>query len=584
VDFSQYVTTVRVLGLTAIAVLEIACASTPKRLAPRLPLAQDSDLQSVSVPCHLESRPNDRSHVSCAPRPYVSPLAWDGIDNSIFRPLSDALAIQVTHEARNATSIDEVADSAWFTNRIGVRSLSIDELRRGACEQAQFLDDASTKPGSWVIDQGKANGSSLGFRVSIPGKGRYLMKADPEDEPERSTAATVIGAAVYRAAGFFTSCEQLVYFDPSVLKLTPGLRYEDNTGIVRNFDDAALAHVLATATKRGSLVRMSASAWLPGHFIGPFRYEGTRDDDPNDAVPHEDRRELRGSRLLSAWIDHSDSREQNTMDTWLAARPDNPDSSPGIVRHYYLDTSDAFGSSWDWDEISRRLGRSYLLDWGDIGRDFVTLGIRTRSWERVHRVAGHEKFNYFDVATFDPEQWKNEYPNPAFSRMTERDGAWMARILANFTPEMVRALAEMGQFSDPTDAQFLADMLKARLERILDRYLTRLSPLGVVHIEGGSALCAVDLARRRRVREPAAFGYTAIASNGQRLAATAREDGSVCVALPASATAESNPPQFSMVSIMNGVTAGPLTVHLYDWGSAHGYQVVGVERKAPGDP
>ena len=90
-------------------------------------------------------------------------------------------------------------------------------------------------------------------------------------------------------------------------------------------------------------------------------------DDPNDVIPHEDRRELRGARILAAWLDHFDSREQNSMDSWMADRKDQPDSSPGHVIHYYLDTSDCLGSEWDWEVISRRLGHSYVFDWGDAG-------------------------------------------------------------------------------------------------------------------------------------------------------------------------------------------------------------------------
>jgi hypothetical protein len=434
----------------------------------------------------------------------------------------------------------------------------------------------------------KANGSSLGFRVSIPGKGKYLFKTDAKGQSERATAASVIGAAAYNAVGFFTSCEQVVYFKPSVLRLTPGLRYENNSGIERAFDRQALASVLAEVTKRGELVRMQASAWLPGQLIGPFRYEGTRDDDPNDVIDHEDRRELRGGRLLAAWLDHFDAREQNSMDSWIAdvGNKGPPDSSPGYVRHYYLDTSDCLGSEWDWDGISRRLGRSYLLDWGDIGLDFLGLGIPTRSWERVQRTPGRQKFGYFDVATFVPDEWKNEYPNRAFSRMTERDGAWMARVLARFSPEMVRVLSELGRFSDPADTAHIAAVLNGRLERILARYLSQLSPLADVRVEGNQ-LCALDLARWRHLFDSHAFRYRAWLRDHYELPIAARDDGGLCVSLtdPRATPAMSNDAsdRYLEVTISNGAAPGPLVAHLYDLrANGEGYRLVGLER--PGRP
>src|SRR5262249_20419125 len=156
-------------------------------------------------------------------------LVWDGMDNSVFRPLSDALAVAPTTEAANANSLDEVADSAWFTNRLGARPMSLDELRQSACQPSQHLVASDARPGSWVIDQGKPNGDSLGFRVKVPGQGKYMFKNDAPNQAERATAASVIGAAVYHAVGFFTSCEQIVFFDRSLLKLLPGLRSEANS-------------------------------------------------------------------------------------------------------------------------------------------------------------------------------------------------------------------------------------------------------------------------------------------------------------------------------------------------------------------
>jgi hypothetical protein len=571
--------------LGAFAALVTACGASQRPFPLLPPLQRDTDLRSVYAECHEEGSQKDPHHVSCAPEVYVSPLAWDGIDNSIFRPLVEVFALNPRGEAANANSMDEVADSAWFTNRLGAHPMSIEELKAGACEPKEILDGESAANGSWIIDKGKSNGASLGFRVNIPGKGKYLFKTDPKGQPERATAASVVGAAAYDAVGFYTSCEQVVYFKPSVLKLTPHLRYENNSGIERDFDHAALETVLAEATKRGEYLRMQASAWLPGQLLGPFRYESTRDDDPNDVIDHRDRRELRGGRLLAAWIHHFDAREQNSMDSWIsdAGKKAPPDSSPGYVRHYYLDTSDSLGSEWDWDGISRRFGHSYLLDWGDIGQDFLTFGIPTRPWEKVQRAPGHEKFGYFDVATFDAEGWKNEYPNPAFSAMTERDGAWMARILARFTPEMVRALAEMGRFSDPGDTAYIATVLNGRLERILQRYLTRLSPLADVKVVAQDQLCALDLARVRQLASPSAFRYSAIAG-GRALPLAAQADGTTCVTLPRlpraadPALRDDARERYLVVAISNGVAPGPLVAHLYDLGPARGYRLVGVER------
>jgi len=290
------------------------------------------------------------------------------------------------------------------------------------------------------------------------------------------------------------------------------------------------------------------------------------------------------SYTIEAWIDHFDAREQNSMDSWIAdaGKKGAPDSSPGYVRHYYLDTSDSLGSEWDWDGVSRRMSHSYLLDWGDIGYDFVTLGIPTRPWERTERTKGHEKFGYFDLATFVPEDWKNEYPNPAFSRMTERDGAWMTRILARFTPEMVNALAEIGKFSNPSDTAYIGNLLNARLEKILARYLTRLSPLTDVRVENGNQLCALDLARYRHVRSAEQFQYSAQLAAGSNLPVVPRTDNSVCVTLPqgglAASLRDDAPERYLMVSISNGVAPGPLLVHLYDLGAVRGFRVVGLER------
>jgi len=558
-----------------------------QRFPLRDPLWHDTDKRPVHVNCKIAPDDDDPKHVSCAPEPYVSPLAWDAADNSIFRPLSKVFAVDPPGEAKNVNAFDEVPDSAWFQNRIGRVHPPIEDLSRGACSEHEMLDGATATPGSWFIDQGKTNGASKGFRIKVGGKQKYMLKADLKEQPERPSAASAIGAAIYHAVGFNTSCEQIVYFDPKVLKLKPGLTVTDNSGVTRKFDDKALEGVLAGATHKDGLIRMQASAWLPGYLLGPFRYEGTRWDDPNDVIPHEERRDLRGARLVAAWLNHFDAREQNTMDSWISLDPKKNDSSPGYVRHYYLDTSDSFGSEWADDGISRRLGRSYLLDFGDIGTDFITFGALERPWERARREPGYESFGYYHYRDFDPEAWKNEYPNPAFSRASERDNAWMARILSRFTREDIEALVKLGKFSQPKDTEFLTEVLEQRLWRILDRYLTQLSPLADLRAPGGDMLCATDVARARTVRASTAFRYSAkIETDGSPtatpLTVTVKPQGEICMTLPhkvlPSGIGDVSPP-YSVVTIDNGVSRYVLRAHLYDLGMARGgFRLVGIER------
>src|ERR1019366_5337187 len=107
----------RRVGVAALALSAAGCAASPGRFPLRDPMLVDADLQWVSVPCHRESSAGDPNHMACAPAVYESPFAWYGIDNSIFRPLAGAFAIDPGGEATNVNSLDEVPDSAWFTNR-----------------------------------------------------------------------------------------------------------------------------------------------------------------------------------------------------------------------------------------------------------------------------------------------------------------------------------------------------------------------------------------------------------------------------------------------------------------------------------
>jgi len=538
-----------------------ACGGAMQRFPLREPIWQDTDLEPVEVACRPD--PEEPSEQLCRPEEYVSSFAWDGADNLVFRPISNFLAVDPGGEAVNVNSMDEVPDSAWFTNRIGTHPMTPEQVRQGYCaeEGGAVLDPEHAEDGSWVIDMGKPNGANPGFRVVVNGA-KFMLKADPSDQPERATGATSIASRLYYAAGWWAPCDSVVYLRASLLSLRPGLTVTDNSGVTKPFDQDALDAVLRNASHRGHLVRMGASRWLPGRALGPFRYEGTRDDDPNDVIGHEDRRDLRGARVIAAWLNHFDSREQNTMDTWMAVDAHHKDSSPGYVRHWYIDLGDCFGSEWAWEGMSKRLGYAYYLDFADLAGDFVTLGLVPRPWDSAER---------------DPDAWVGGYPNPAFQRMTEHDAAWATRILARFTDAQIDAALSVGDYTEPRHRAFMRRIVIERHRRILRRYFSELSPITDVRVVGADRVCAVDLARKTGALPGAHYEYTATLRTGDDLAprdplrVTPGPAGALCVTLPDFAA-----DRYAVLDLANHQSDEPLHVHLYDLGST--LRVAGIER------
>src|SRR5262249_28420462 len=181
---------------------------------------------------------------------------------------------------------------------------------------------------------------------------------------------------------------------------------------------------------------------------------------------------------------------------------------------------------------SRRLGYSYDLDFAEIGRALVSFGALEQPWDRARITPGREKFGYYRAGEFTPDHWKPMYPNPAFSRMTERDAAWMARRIARFSPDDVRRVVALGQWRDPGDADYLTGVLLERQRRSLVRSLGTLAPLGEVHAAGAGRICATDFARLRAIA-PAGARYAIVERGGGRTIALPAElaaDGEVCFA------------------------------------------------------
>jgi hypothetical protein len=345
----------------------------------------------------------------------------------------------------------------------------------------------------------------------------------------------------------------------------------------RDIDD-----VLAKAAPApGGRYRGSVSLLLDGTILGPFRYEGTRDDDPNDVVPHEDRRELRASQVIGGWLNHTDAREQNTLDTWVSAG-----KTGGYVKHYFLDFSDCMGTLWEPPALGRRLGHSSYFDVDDVALDLVTLGAVARPWDKKRFGPSGRVFGYFDLEHYDPEAWQPGYDNPAMLRQTERDAAWMARIIARIDARQLRAIVGEGRFGNEWLEGEALRLLEGRRRKLLTRYLSRLSPLSraeVRYSERTALLCLEDAAVVAGIAGREARSYVARArlgpGDGIFALPVARTARGACSTLPRLPAATRTNPAYVRVDV--GVQASarrlpPVRVHLYALAPAD-YRVVGLE-------
>jgi hypothetical protein len=208
-----------------------------------------------------------------------------------------------------------------------------------------------------------------------------------------------------------------------------------------------------------------ASKFVPGLPKGPFFFEGTRNDDPNDHYHHEHRRELRGLHVISSWVNNTDIREGNTLDVYV---------EPGYLRHYLIDFGATLGSAstrskHPKDERERKLDLYRLL------ARTATLGLYEESWERENPEVLDPALGFLRGADFDPGGWKATWTNPAFAAMSEADAYWAAKIVASFSDQHIRAAVGTGGLPTRELQDTLAGLLEARRDRLVEHWFGRVS-------------------------------------------------------------------------------------------------------------
>lgn len=377
------------------------------------------------------------------------------------------------HEALNLTHYDDVVSSAWFERRNAYRRMSPAEVARGPTGAGP---DTS---GPLTIVAGKAQGISPGFTVEDSGGQTFLFKFDPKGNLHLASAAGVISNRLFFAAGYHVPEDFIVVFDSSSLVLDPGAEIDLGDGD-RPMTEADIAGVLELTDPLpdGRFLAL-ASKFVPGQPLGPFLFSGVRPDDPNDHYHHEYRRELRGLYVVASWLNHVDMRFENTLDVFI--------DPPGYVRHYLIDFAGSLGSGTIRPHLPRE-GKEYNFDFfPTLGRVF-TAGFFREGWEGVESREIHPAIGWMAGETFEPGDWKPNWPNPAFTKRTLCDAYWGAKLVASFSDDQIAAAVREGYLPDEAAAT-LTELLIRRRDRVVAHWFGKVSPIeapaATSRMEGG---------------------------------------------------------------------------------------------------
>jgi hypothetical protein len=402
------------------------------------------------------------------PKPSHISNLYEVFDHSVVRPVTrgfdPALGVRrLAHRPREAANVD--ADdqvrlpSTWWQPRIGFKPVSVDRMLHGPG------DGVGPAPGPWTVTKAKSQGVTPGFQIEDSKGDKFVIKFDVPQFPGAATSADVIGSYLFWAAGYNVPENTIEHFRIDDLRIDPGAKVSDTRGRTKPMTREYLAGLLARVAPPDAegRYRCVASRYLAGKPLGPFRYFGRRNDDAEDLVPHELRRELRGLWTMAAWVNHADSRAPNSLDMWVT------DHGRSFVRHYLIDFGSTLGSTATPMQREPSNGFEYYLDWGVFAKQTATLGMMRPKWFPV-RDPHLPSVGLFESAVFDPAAWRPDYPNPAFDERTDRDARWGAKIVAGFTDDHIHAAVSRGELP-PDAADYLAHALIERRDKIVRRWL-----------------------------------------------------------------------------------------------------------------
>jgi len=502
-------------------------------------------------------------------------LFYDFVYNSFTTPRRARSAVR----AGNINTVDEVPDSSWYTNRLlgtpmPSRALALGPNTLGATRLSLQGPDRRL-----TVIKPKSVGAAPGVVVRCADGETWFLSFDPKGYNESATGSLMVATRLFWALGYNVPEHYLADVRPEQFLIADTAKVPTLSGRKRQMTHADLDAVLARAARNADgSYRVAASRQVPGRVVGHFKYEGTRNDDPNDIVPHEHRRELRALQVFGAWTNLVDIKANNTLDTIVT------NNGRAVLRHYLQDVGSTFGiganGPHDYDE-----GFEHIFEGDALVRRMLTFGFYTRPWQTEAKYEQHRAIGRFESEAFDPRTWRSRLPAAALLHAGDDDAFWAARRVAAFTNEMIRTAVATAEFSDLAAAQYLTDVLIARRDKVARAYLPAVNPLIDFALSDEGTLTFANAAVDNRMADAPAAGYRArwaLLDNTTGATRTlSAETAGVALHLRAPAglpTADGTYLRVDVAAVGASQPAWATPVHVTFRRSSHGWTLVGVER------
>jgi hypothetical protein len=375
--------------------------------------------------------------------------------------------------AQNVNTVDEVPDGPFYANRAGKMDLTPETVARAA------NTSGGPAPGPWTIVSAKSDGITPGFTIRDSAKTLWFIKFDPPGWKGMATGTEVVAAKLFWSVGYHTVEYHIGHLQRSNLVVDPEARITPVGEVERAMANRDIDRLLSSADRDSDgTYRVILSKAAPGRPVGRIRFHGTRADDPNDIVPHQHHRELRGYKVFSAWLNHVDAKGINSIATLVT------ENGRTFIRQYMLDFGSALGSA----AIGPREGwegyEELLEKPGDIGKGVLSFGFRVPEWRKVPWYESPAVGRLPKTQDqWDPRKWMPRISNGAFNHMRADDAFWAAEKLTYITDPMIDAAVSEGQFGNEEASRELARFIRERRDRILQTYLPAVNPVTRPSIE-----------------------------------------------------------------------------------------------------